>query len=262
MKKFTPIFLALGAMAAFSTTKVAAQKNCNLGLTLVSPANNQAIPFTVTNDASTHVPVKFNIKNNGTAAIVPTDTIFFQSEFSGNVRIITGQSIAANATVLYDANIYITNAVTTETTTDYCLRLFPQKNVYYSATTTDTVWAAVTYTDSDTSNDRGCSTVIMKPAGATAVNEISKFNNQQLSLYPNPANAEVTFQLKLEKADKVIVSIKDITGREVMRNELGMVKAGLVNTFKLDVQILNNGLYIVDLLAGENKATGKLEITR
>ncbi|KAA5533242.1 T9SS type A sorting domain-containing protein [Taibaiella lutea] len=259
MKKSTKMMIAFSAIVTLSSSAFA-QKACNLGLTMVTPTANQEIPFTDPNNTATQVGVTFNVKNNGTAAIVPTDTIFYISEFSGNVRYITGQSIAANATVLINPNFYITNAATAQTTTNYCLRLFPQGNVYYSATATDTVWAGVTYTDADTTNDRGCVSVIFKPKATTSVFEFGKISNQQLSLYPNPANNELMFQLKLEKADKVIVSIKDITGREVLRKDYGMIQGGIENTFNLDVNSVNNGLYLVELIAGENKATGKVEI--
>jgi len=261
MKKSTKVLLALGTMVSFVCTQASAQKSCNLALTLVSPANNQQIPFTVSTDESTKVYVKFNIKNNGTADIVTTDTMFYISEFSGSLRYVTGKSIPSGSTVLVEPGFSITNAVTTETTQDYCLRLFPQGNVYYGVSNGDTAWATVTYNDADTTNDRGCASVTFKTQGSPiSVNEISQSNSQQLSLYPNPANAELMFQLKLEKADKVYVSVKDIAGREVLRSDLGMVQANVVNTFKVDVQKLNSGLYIVDLVAGENKATGKVEI--
>lgn len=259
MKKSTKLMVALGAIVTLSSSAFA-QKVCNLGLTMVTPTANQSIPFTDVNDPATQVNVTFNIKNNGTAAIVPTDTIFYRSEFSGTIRLITGQSIAPNATVLINPGFYISNAATTQTTTSYCLRLFPQGNVYYGVNGNDTTWAGVTYTDADTSNDRGCVSVIMKPKAATAVFEFGKINDQQLSLYPNPANNNLSFQLKLEKADKVIVSIKDITGREVLRKDYGLIQGGMDRTFDLDIKHINNGLYIVELMAGDRKATGKVDV--
>jgi len=258
MKKTTKFLAIIGALFAVTSMDVQAQKVCNLGLTMVSPTNGQQIPFTNPNDVSTQVMVKFNIKNNGTAAIVPTDTIYYISEFSGNLRFVTGQNIAANATVLIEPNFFISNAVTADETRDYCLRLFPQSNVYVGVSGTDTTWATVSYTDSDTSNDRGCANIIFKKQGTSPVFDLAN-TNEQLNFYPNPATADVNFALSLEKAENVIVSVKDITGREVLRNDFGKVQTGQA-PFKINVANLNNGIYFIELNAGERKAVGKMNV--
>lgn len=259
MKKFTKFLLLFNTMATL-TAGVHAQKACNLGLTLVSPANNQNIPFTVESNEASKVYLKFNIKNNGSAAIVPTDTIYYMSEFSGTLRFVTGKSIAANATVLIEPGIYINNTATADETRDYCLRLFPQSNVYISATATDTVWAGVTYTDSDTTNNRGCSSINLKKQGSVSIFDITGSSKEALSLYPNPANTELMFNMQLDKAENVSVSVKDITGRVVMSNDFGKVQAGNNAPFKLNVAQLTAGIYFVELNAGDRRAVGKVTI--
>lgn len=258
MKIITKQILSIAAVACIGTM-AHAQKVCNLGLTLVSPANNQSIPFTDANNEATKVYIKFNIKNNGTAAIVPTDTIFYVSEFSGTVRYTTGQSIAANATVLVEPGIYINNTATTQATQDYCLKLFPQKNVYYSVTGNDTTWAGITYSDTDTTNDRSCSSITLKTQGSTAIYELGK-SGQSLNVYPNPANSVLKFDVKLDKATTVRLSLKDITGREILSKNFDKVQSG-TSTLDMDVQAVTNGLYMIELIAGDEKATGKVEIT-
>jgi hypothetical protein len=259
MKKSTRFLLTLAAMAA--GTGAYAQKNCNLQLTLVSPTNNQQIPFTVESDESTKVYVKFNIKNHGPDAIAPTDTIYYISEFSGTLRSVQGLTIASGATQLWDPQIYINNTVTADETRDYCLRLFPQTNVYNGVNGTDTNWVTVTYNDSDTSNNRGCSTVILKKQGSISVAEMNQAN-PVLSVYPNPARDAVHFRIGLAKTEHVSVSVRDITGRIMLSNDFGRMEAGETPALKLDVSTLTSGLYFVELRAGDKKANGKFTIER
>jgi hypothetical protein len=238
------------------STSLLAQKNCDLELTLVSPTNNQNIPFTVESNDATKVYVKFNVKNNGPDAIAANDTLYYMSEFSGTLRMITGASIASGATYLHDPQIFINNAVTADQTIDYCLKLFAQTNVYREVVGNDTTWVTHSYTDPNTDNDKGCASVNLKKQTVGIFDVNSTIAN--LNVYPNPAQDVVNFNINLEARENVTVKILDATGRVVMTKDFGTVQAQQETILNMDIKNISSGLYFIDLTAGDYKAKGKV----
>jgi hypothetical protein len=80
--------------------------------------------------------------------------------------------------------------------------------------------------------------------GVTGINTIESLT--ALELYPNPASSKVTINASFEKMINVVISINDITGRQVMKMECGNIK----NLNKvIDVSSLAKGTYTVGINA-------------
>lgn len=247
MNKFTK-YLILPALAVFPATYTFAQtpKSCNLEATLITPAANSVINF------GDLVTIKLAIKNNGPHAIVPADYLFIG--FSGDTDwegYFSGVAILAGDTYTYEASYTYTNTTATDRVVNFCARLLPQAN-----RTIDGNPVPVTYIDPDTTNDRSCHTITLKaqPSGIFD----TKAAKETLNLFPNPATNKVGFRIALDKAETVAAAVRDLTGREVMTQNFGQIQSGTATALELNVAELNNGIYVVEVVAGDKRFIGKV----
>lgn len=81
--------------------------------------------------------------------------------------------------------------------------------------------------------------------------------NTELSIYPNPATDYLTLTVMTSSAGMVEVAIMDITGRTVLPARSISVKADLLKQINIDVSALQNGTYLVTILA-EGVITSKI----
>jgi len=86
---------------------------------------------------------------------------------------------------------------------------------------------------------------------------IGSIVNTELSIYPNPATDIMTLEVMTSSAGIVEVAIMDITGRIVLPARSIAVKADMLKQISLDVSTLQNGTYLVTVLA-EGSITSKI----
>ncbi len=80
----------------------------------------------------------------------------------------------------------------------------------------------------------------------------NKLNTLGASVYPNPARNEVNVAFKLQNSGTAQISVRDLTGREVLN--FSKRAASGVNELKLDISDLKKGVYMVRTFV-DNKAT-------
>ena len=90
-----------------------------------------------------------------------------------------------------------------------------------------------------------CSTVV------TGIYE-NKQNLENVSVYPNPANNQVT--ISRDVTDKMDIQLIDVTGKLIFRKEI------ISSEFKLDVSDLMRGIYLLRLNSENKTSTTKLVI--
>jgi len=80
-------------------------------------------------------------------------------------------------------------------------------------------------------------------------------------MFPNPANAEANFEVKLNGTAAVAVKVVDLAGRVVLNADQGNLTKG---THKITVNTtgIAPGLYLYQVTIGGHAETGKLYITR
>ncbi|OJV54597.1 MAG: hypothetical protein BGO31_06410 [Bacteroidetes bacterium 43-16] len=253
MKKFTKN-LTLSGLTILAASSAFAQKSCDLALTLISPAAATVYNF---ND---NINIKFDIKNNGPAAIAANDTIFYLLPFGGTqsnpgtIQSLTGVAVASGGTTTVDLGPVIQNinATGTDQTVDFCIKLLAQNTVGVNGQP-----ATTTYTDAVAGNDQDCSSITLKTK-PTSIFDV-KGTKETLSLFPNPATSQVSFNLALEQAEAVSAVVRDLTGREVMSKDFGKVQTGITSSvLELNIANLNNGIYVVEVIAGDKKFIGKI----
>ena len=248
MKKlvFSTLAVAL-ATCAFAQTP----KSCDLGITVVTPAANTVVNF------GDSISVKFDIKNNGTAAIATTDTIYYRLPFGTNGTILykTGVAIASGASTTVDLGKVAknTNETGTDQVLDFCIKLLAQSTI-----TSNGNPVTVTYNDPVATNDENCKSNVTIKTKPVSIFD-AKTAKETLSLFPNPATSKVGFSIALDKTETVSAIVRDLTGREVMTKNFGQIQSGISSTaLELNIANLNSGIYIVEVVAGDKKFIGKV----
>jgi PKD repeat protein len=94
--------------------------------------------------------------------------------------------------------------------------------------------------------------------GVVSVEELEG-NAFQLDVIPNPFQEEAIINLKVAKAEKVMIDLYDITGRLVLSVFNGSQSESSVN-YELERQNLTNGIYIIRAQIGDQSSFKKVVI--
>lgn len=88
--------------------------------------------------------------------------------------------------------------------------------------------------------------------------EDTKLNSTQITLYPNPAQGEVTISLQNAITTPVEITLTDITGRVVKREQ---INNSVQTVYKLNVSNIPSGFYLVKLVGkGMSYYNAKLQV--
>lgn len=97
---------------------------------------------------------------------------------------------------------------------------------------------------------------------ASSVTSISEYElNATLSIFPNPVVNNATVQANFNESAEVTIEVYDLTGKVVMARDFGTQSAGQFIT-ELDMNELSNGLYLLNLQAGNASAVQKLSVNK
>ena len=83
---------------------------------------------------------------------------------------------------------------------------------------------------------------------------------KQLTLLPNPASNNITLAYVPETTGVSKITILTIDGRKVMEMNNGFAEAGKQYTKKIDVNKLQNGVYLVQISTGSKVSSKKIVI--
>ncbi len=86
----------------------------------------------------------------------------------------------------------------------------------------------------------------------TGINTISK-NDQQFTVYPNPASDKLFLKSNKATTEKTSYSIIDVSGRVLLTD-------ALVNTESIDISMLSNGIYFISISTPTKTATQKFVV--
>lgn len=87
-------------------------------------------------------------------------------------------------------------------------------------------------------------------------------NNDNISIYPNPANSEFTITYNLSKAAETDIRIYDITGSEIKILEQGSKNKGLnQKTYSIANEKIKQGIYFIKLKFNQITYTRKLVVS-
>ncbi len=100
-----------------------------------------------------------------------------------------------------------------------------------------------------------------RTAQASSVNDVTYESGiTLLQNYPNPFNNVTRIQYSLDETQIASLEVRDITGKLIMANDLGMVSAGITNTYELNAGSLSAGVYTYSIVTANTQVTRKLTI--
>lgn len=230
MKKLLLFIFTLVSVAAF------AQKN--LSIRLLEPADRFEI------NSNKPFPVKFSVKNVGSATILATDTFLIRVALNSQLLLtLTGANkLKPGDSVLLvppggSMSIEFTKAQEVDTALFISLISFKD---------------TVANVDPNDTNDIDLAFVKLR-LFKTSVAELNNLASS-VSAFPNPANTEFTITMKSTDAT---VEVMDVTGK-------------LINTYpivlgegKMDVSNFNNGVYFYQIKTSANETvkSGKFTVS-
>ncbi|MFI5135080.1 MAG: arylsulfotransferase family protein [Chitinophagales bacterium] len=80
--------------------------------------------------------------------------------------------------------------------------------------------------------------------------------SNQLSIFPNPSNGQVTMKMDFPLEGKVMITVSNILGQQVYTQSANGISEG--KSLTLDLSSLGKGFYFVQLQAGKMKAVNKI----
>jgi photosystem II stability/assembly factor-like uncharacterized protein len=121
-----------------------------------------------------------------------------------------------------------------------------------------TTWSVIAFDGRDSvaaTNGSGSFTIVLPDAAGDEPGHLPR--TYSVSNHPNPFNATTTISFDLPRAEHVLLSVFDVTGRCVARLADGIVPAGH-HTIAFDGSSLASGVYFYRLDAGEFRDTRKM----
>lgn len=128
----------------------------------------------------------------------------------------------------------------------------------------DSVWAvnssnAVIPDPSILPSNRTCKLVYFKPDPLASVGQFVTAEDN-LSVYPNPANNVLNIEYNFRNNTNATVVITDILGKVTVKKELGSNLGN--NPVPVDITSLSNGLYMLQLSVGDTRLTSKFSVQK
>lgn len=95
----------------------------------------------------------------------------------------------------------------------------------------------------------------------TLATENNELSTMEVTQYPNPFANETTVNYSLQEAAEVNYKVVDMAGNVILSGEEGNQTAG-EHTFTIDGASFANGVYYLELTAGDNKVTRRLVVNK
>jgi hypothetical protein len=254
------IYLLVALFVAFAANSFA-QRSINLKCTMASPAANATIT------SGSPITVDAVVTNLGPDSLKMSDTtLYYLTINNAPVTITSGSSSGAywirwNRSLKVNDTMHITYSSLTFT---YGSKADSQRTICMNVLPYKDVPANDTIADPDKTNNSGCVTTTWK-ANPTSVED---FNNTSIlaganssALYPNPASDVVNVAIALNYTTEVSVKVMDLSGRVVMSVENGKMSKG-DHTVTLNTASLKTGLYLYQVIMGNEVSNGKLMIAK
>lgn len=119
--------------------------------------------------------------------------------------------------------------------------------------------SAIVSTDPDPRNNWSVVKVIWRGCGTSISDMIADRKSVNITVFPNPAKANLSVKYNFAANENVRLIVRDITGKVVLNENQGHVKAG-ERQFDLNIGNLTSGMYTVELSGGEIRGVAKFTV--
>ena len=223
-----------------------AQRHIDLSVTLNSPNSSTAI------DGKNPFYLDAVITNNGTDAITPADTFGGLVLFKNSVVLqypFAGRTLNTGDTVQIKDSLTYTYTSPADSNASFCIVGVVQNRTNPT-------------TDGDTTNNVACATILVKAHSGVGVPSLtSASQSNTVTIYPNPIQSDANFTIGVKHAGNVTIRIMDVIGRVVVNENEGRLDVGQ-HAIRINTGNLQNGMYIYQVMIGDEAKTGKIYISK
>ncbi|WP_118974073.1 T9SS type A sorting domain-containing protein [Taibaiella koreensis] len=217
-------------------------KKCDMSITLMTPAEGAVI------NAYATFNITVKIDNIGPDDLAAGDTVWYNTPSMPYAQLkpfLLQQAILSggSATLILATSTNVTNNPG-DVTEPYCVRVV--SNPSNTGTFIDTTV---------TNNNSSCNNVTFKALPASGINEADAAKTR-LTLYPNPARNTVQIAWAGTAADRPVISLSDLSGRQLAVKGTGQALSGK-EKLSLDISALQPGMYLVTIYNGGLRAAGR-----
>lgn len=254
MKKALTLLFLIGL-----TSTLFAQKNLDISLDQIAEPTELNSEIGV----GTRIPIRMICKNNGSDGMVAGDTLYWNALI---IDIATSQIIVQIPQNATSGNAYLTvleRDVPVGDTISVGRNFSTTAYVEYSRTirfggSCGAIDRSNPVNDPNTDNNSTYTDITWWNVDRNGVSVEKLDYNNNIALYPNPANTELNLQLKYAKLADVSVELIDITGKVILSENVStsISDAG----YTIDVSNVPNGMYIVRVINGDQINTSKVSI--
>ncbi|GAB4132689.1 MAG: hypothetical protein Fur0041_04240 [Bacteroidia bacterium] len=81
-----------------------------------------------------------------------------------------------------------------------------------------------------------------------------------VNVYPNPADNSANIAVELNQASDVVINVYNAVGQLVVSNNYGQLASGK-QIIELNTAALSNGIYMIEIVAGNNKTVSRISVS-
>jgi hypothetical protein len=93
---------------------------------------------------------------------------------------------------------------------------------------------------------------------SVSANALSSFDEDSLTIYPNPAKDYLKIELKSDDSVMPLIRLIDLTGKVILKLDRNFSREPELHKAELNISKLNSGIYFVKVIQGESTYTKKL----
>ncbi|MCB0698735.1 MAG: T9SS type A sorting domain-containing protein [Chitinophagales bacterium] len=251
------LLMALLVSISFNTF---AQRSINLEVTMTSPTASE----TIERDKSFNI--RAVIKNLGPDSLKMTDSTLWYVTLSGSPISFTFGSQTGPYWLRYNRSLKVGDTMQMNfdnRVLNYKQGVDSNRTMCFNALPRWNGGGNDTINDPTLSNNSSCVTLKFKYGWPASVEEllITEAGKNAAAVYPNPASTQTNVAIKMEVKADVTVKVMDLTGRVVLANPTTNLEKGQ-HTMSLDVSRLQTGVYIYQVIMGNDVSSGKLSIAK
>jgi hypothetical protein len=218
--------------------------------------------------------LEFLFINRGPETITTADTFFFYAPFTPDGQVnyrVTTAAIPTNDTIVHYRFKYTRGQIQRlADPNDNFADVYPPfangNYVMYGVvggfTNAQTPPPNYLREDTTAASESGtAATAIKIDCGTSGIDDVfAGLDRQSLSVYPNPASGYVSFKYDFANHAMATVRVTDISGRVILVKDFG--KQSGQKEISVDISSLNNGMYYLELVTDDKRATSKFTVQK
>lgn len=234
---------------------------CGGTTTLSATAGGATAGSSFTWDDDNNTPgLNLTVSEAGTYSVVGTNAFGCSAEATFTVELNVNQT--ANFTIPSElcANENFTLTNTSSATSGWTFTWYANGDTFSNTQDLTTSLAAGSYPVRLEADSAGlCNVTVTKNIGVQVCNNIEEaLNGELIEVFPNPSNGAFSLNLRDVNSTDVSVRVTDLNGKVIFRQD----EVSGNSIFNLDLSVVSEGVYLLQVTTEESTLINKLQVTK